>query len=986
MNPGVAGPVYPDDAFSRPRVDRSRAFTTLAGCSQAMDVVSRDAHYERNELLLVDDDGRGRVRWSLKPRDMTSAALNIQERIRREPTAVAFRVRNEGPRPIRFSLLAPEAPWWPVAENVGLTWVLGEPQEVAPGAEAELTFPWASRRVMTPGDHTEPRFPMNALVLQSEGYEAGTEHELVLSDLAIHYPTAEGARVAAIECPSSARAGEQIGVRVAATVPPTARVADIEFRREPWVLWRRRLTERELTVLRAEGTLALQVTLGGHLGDEELTVGLVLDGYRVEGAEARTRVRGGPAHELPRVERREHHGRPACFVEGEPFPWWGYSSYDFQPGNATGFGRHGVNAFCIPLACGGHVYATCEFPNQIAPEEWDFGQLEERVGFCLQANPDARLTLRLSLAMPPCWAQEHASEMALIEVDGKRIAWEEASAYRAPSIASEVWQDAQEEALRHVLRYCRSRPWAGRLLAIWLTCEVTEEWFAWGCNDGRLADYSPANQRGFARWLGERGLPGADEAEPIPSAMERSPEGIDLLPDTPVGRRVAAYQQYYGDLHAEVVGRFARVVKEETAGRTLVGAFLGYVIELAGESRQSTAGHMPLRELLADPNVDFLAGIPLLDYRTFPEGYMGPVTAMESVHASGKLYCVENDLFSWLHPLIWHWPYYAEDPRAGAIAMHERVLGYDVVHGCLAQKFSLMCSWHHDGLLQRAFARHQRVYARTVAALDRTPVEQIALVIDDTSFAWLPAASVQARHSNKELLRALGQTGAASGVWLASDLDRLPQRVRLVVLAMAPAPRPEDLEKLRLLLEAGGRTIVVVGPVGLVDPVSQRWQPEVTRELLGLPLRFVPEGGMGGAVLHESGEWVCGNDGSLRPRFEAEAQGLLRTPDGKPASAERALPNGGRLIWCSVPPSHVPLLREWALEAGVHCYAPEGYVVHAARGIVSLTAPRAEEATLHWPGEVRARDLLGEWEAQGRETRCPFAAGQTRLLEVEWLG
>ncbi len=991
LGPGRAGAqgrppeaVYPDDAFSRPAVDRLRAFETLAGCSAATEPIGRAAHFERHELLLGREGEERFVRLLVNPRDVTSAPLSLSERLRRPPTAVCFRVRNRGDRPLKLSLLAPEAPWWPVSENVGITWVFGGPQEAPAGAEAELRFLWADRFAMTPGDHAEPRFPMNALVLQTEGFAPGREHEVQYADLRVEYPYAEGALVYGIALPTRLRTDEPGAVTLRARVPEDAESVDLEFRREPWVLWRERLTVEECAGLRRTGAVSHAIArVPFHLAGESLTVGLVVDGYRAEGPEARVTIDGPVERQLPNAERREVNGRPTCIVNGAPFPWWGYSSYEFQPGNVSEFARHGVNVPCIPLACGAHVYAACDLPNRIGPEEWDFGQLEERVGFCLTANPDAYLTLRLSLAMPPFWLEAHRSEAALVEVNGRRIAWEEAAAYPAPSIASEVWQTAQEEAVRSVIRYCRSRPWAERLIGFWLSCEVTEEWFAWGCNDGRLADYSPPNQARFRAWLTANGLAGSEITEPIPGAAERNPTGFDLLPDTETGRRVAAYQRYYTDLHAEVVGRFARVVKEETDGRSLVGAFLAYVVELAGEPRQATAGHMPLTRLLADPHLDFLAGVPLLDYRTFPDGYIGPVSAMESILAHGKLFCVENDLFSWLHPLLWHVEYDPADPRAGAIAMHERVLGYDAVHGCLAQKFSLMSSWHRDDGLQEAFARHQRVYAETLR-LDRTPTEEIALVLDDTSFGWLAAASVQPRRAVKELLRALAATGAPVGVWLLSDLDRLPERIRFVALALAPAPLPEDATRLRSLLERGGRMVLAVGTVVAVDPARERWQPDAARALLGLPLTFEAEGSTaGGAVLDASGEWVCANDGFLRPRLVAETLGLLRYPDGKPASAERTLADGGQLIWCGVPPSRASLLREWARAAGVHCYAPEGYVVHAARGLVSITAPRAEEAALDWPDRVRVSDLLDDWTAEGTTTVCPFRAGQTRLLEVQ---
>ena len=53
------------------------------------------------------------------------------------------------------------------------------------------------------------------------------------------------------------------------------------------------------------------------------------------------------------------------------------------------------------------------------------------------------------------------------------------------------------------------------------------------------------------------------------------------------------------------------------------------------------------------------------------------------------------------------------------------------------------------------------------------------------------------------MLYAVARTGAPVGVWLLSDLDRLPARTRLVVTASATAAKTAELAKLRDLLEAG---------------------------------------------------------------------------------------------------------------------------------------------------------------------------------------
>lgn len=959
-------PVYPDDAFSRPAADRLRVFETMDGVGQFMEVRQRAAEYPLNEFLPIE----GGMRWRFRSRTLSHNALFIQTRIRRAPEEIAFDVVNRTDRRMAFSLQAHELTWLPVAENSAAAWTLGEAQRVGPRSRATLRYRFADARSDA---KRKPRFPMVALVLLVHELTPGAEHDLELRNLTVHYGYAKGVGPASLSAREEART-----VRFRVALPPTdalsaASVLDLEVRRSDRVFWRVRLTAAERAAL-AKGACHVSRASPSYLGLGRYAVGLVADGYRVRGAEAVLALSGRrEAAELPRAQRRLYHGRPALFVEGRVVPWSGYSSYDYQPGNVSEFGASGATVFCVPTCAGRHVHHICE-----ATAGGHYGELDESVCFSLQANPTAHIFLRVSLSLPPSWLREHTEERTRIVTDQGEFVWEEGNGTEVASFASELWRRDQATELRKLLRHCKAQPWAPRVAGVWLTCGVTEEWFAWACNDRLYSDYSAPMRKRFAEWLAEGAEPRADTAAaPLPSA--RSRPGYDLYPDDPDGRSAAAFHRFLSELAAETIGYFARVVKDETAGRTLVGCFYGYVIELAGEFRQATSGHFALRRLLDDPNVDMLATVPLLDYRDLTNGYNPYCSATESIASAGKLFCSENDLFSWLHPVIWRQLYDPKNPRAAAISMHRRECANDAVHGAMAQKFSLSASWHHDAALHRAFAQQNAVYAKA-AEFDRTQVAEIAFVVDDTSFAWTPPETTLLQAAHKQMLHDLGRTGAPVGVWLLSDLDRLPRRIRLVVVAGAPAAAPGDIDRLRRALERGGRTFVLVGPVGLIDPNAGRRRPNAPAEIVGLPLSVRDEALPGQVRI---GERVVSPIGSLRPRAQMDGSGALaRYADGPGAAGARALPNGGRLEWWGAPPLGTDFWRERVAAASVHLYAPGGCFVHASRELVAVTSPVAGPVELRWPGNATVVDLFDGWTGAGRVTLCPFEAGETRLLRV----
>lgn len=979
LNRSASSAVYPADAYSRPCHDHLPVFDTAMGFTLG-GLTDRAAHFSTNiaELAVRPDKYKPSVskrctHWKLTSKDAAGAALGLQMSIKRPFEAVSVRVVNDSPREVEFGMQYGELPWHPVREVKAVSWILGKAQKVGPGEEKLVRFSFADAFYPERSAEIKPGFP-GSLSLTVGGLQPGKQMDLYLSDLTIDYPAASDVRKASIECLHSLAAGKKVNLVVRADGKIGGRTVDVELRRDPRVLWRIRLTPHELKQLQA-GKAELSRIVPWYIASGDYTLGLVVDGYRA-GSDARVSVTNDTKPKLANVERRVYNGRPTVFVNGKPFPWQGYLCYDFQPGNVSQFGASGANLFCVECDAGQHLdYGTAD-PSWPLPGASDYGHIDERVGIALQANSKANILMRVSLALPPSWIQSHEDQLVRVRSNADEMFWEEQGQTRVGSFASEEWAKEQERALRELIRYCKAQPWAGRVIGFLLTCEVTEEWFTWGANDGLNADFSAPNQRKFAEWADGRGL----KAATVPTPAERARPGFDIYPDDDKGKLAALYQQYSSELTSETISRFCRVVKQETARQSLTGAFCGYVLQLAGEPRQSMAGHWALGRLIHDPDVDFFAGIPLHNYRRL-DGYSVFVSATESILAAGKLYINENDLFSWIHPLHWNTPYNPNDPRGGAISMHRRECANEAVHGALGQWFSLMSSWHDDAKLQADFALQMKVYAKS-QSLDRTPVEQIAFVVDDNSFTWTPPETKMLLYTNLDLLYALARTGAPLGVWLASDLDKLPARIRFVVVANATAPLPETVSKLRSLIEKGGRTVLLVGPAGLVDVAKGSWRAAPLPGIPGVPPVSVDMTSRpGSAMLTEGGAQVSSIE-AVCPRIRFDSEGFMRYTDGPTAGIERPLPGNGRLIWCGVPPLSTDLLRGWVEQSGTHPYAPAGFTVYASKALVSVTSSTECKAKLTWPAKVSVTDLFDGWTGSGAESDCPFELGQTRLFEV----
>ncbi len=971
--------VYPDDSYSSPPVEERRCFDHLDGIQIVPGLIARTQgfHHDRIEMVAVEGGTATRWRFNRKQGVNEPTALGLGTWIRRAPEAVSFWIENHSQQPFTVSLLSDEISWQPGTENRGITWIIGPGKPVEPGYKGVLSFPWTEAVPAKPVDGRRISYPLGNLTVVLQGIQDETDYEVVLDNLTISSSLAMGIKVTRFEIPEKSKVGEPLPITLSATGEIQDRTLDLEFLQGRTVAWRLRLQPEEREALAREKSVNLSRSIPWYLPPGDYTIVAVAGGYRIPGSTATLALANPDQPGLPKAERRLAGGRPSLFVEGKPFTWNGYASYDFQPGNVNDFGAQDATVFCVPANAGRHVHPNVSGPILQPDGTYDFSEFDQKVLQSLAANPEAFLVPRVSLSLPDFWIAEHGG-VALVRTGQGDLEWEE-TGRRQISLTAEGWREAQTGGLIQLIDHCRKQPWAKRVIGFIEAGEVTEEWFAWACNDGFYSDYSQSNQAGFVEWLKEAGR----QPVPIPNPKDRQRPGFDLYPGDAQGKAASAYAQYSSSKTAETIRYFAEVIKRETGGKSLAGCFYGYVVQLAGEPRQHLSGNFDLRAILDDPNIDFLAGIPLHNFRDFLDGYNPYISATESILAAGKLYLNENDLFSFLHPLVWYREYDITNPRRGTLFMHRRELATDMIHGTQRQWFSLMTSWHHDAGLMKELGRQIQL-RNSLPSYDITGTEQVAVVVDDKSFAWYPPETKQPSNWIPSLMRSVAHTGAPLGVWLLSDIDKLPERIKVVVVSGCAAPDSKDLAKLKTAIQAGGRSFMLVGPVGLIDPVKGEWDIQRTAELSGLAVQI--ESGTHSSRFSLPDGTALGDSAALQPRLFVANGALASYSDGKGATASRSLTGGGTLLWTGVPPSNETWLRTWLAQAGVHLYAPEGFFVHASHDLVSVTSPLQGKTELVWPEEVTVKDLFEDWSGQGQKMICPFEAGQTRLFRVERKG
>ena len=974
--------------------------------STARDAARLSKEFAVSELVQTADPAA--LRWRFVPNPGTAFNdIFLSCRMARRFDTVRVRVKNEG---AAFELAvktrdARNAEW--TARRVPLA---------AAGDWQWIEFPWPEWRVAPWSKDADGTldFPLASLALIAFDLKAGQTYALRVAAVETVSPDRPLARVFGFQIPPKVKAGEPFDVAFAFTLdrPVSEAEACLVFRRGAQELGRVPLTlPRALEQVAAGETVRVAASAraplyaaGGEqavalrLGDARICLD---DGCAADDAVAAvTVVPRRPSRSTAQV--KPHNGVPALFINGKPHNGMAWATYRPTSAVFRDFTRAGITLYTFaatPTESGYGLARTA----WTAPDTYDFSQLDERAMLLLAENPDAYFFPRLYLHAPPWWSERHPDDIVLMDPgDGRYVPFIHAGGKPAPSWASEAWRRDTIEGLRRLIEHVEASPYADRVIGYHLASGTTEEWMMWGGNEQQWVDFSPANTRRFRDWLRAKYRKDAAlraawqdpsvsfDTAVIPSRAQRQHTEIGSFRDPAKEQAVIDFYLYNSDLVADTVCTFARAVKGFTRRKKIVGAFYGYLLQLCGEQRQQNAGHLALAKVLASRDIDFLTSPTSYAFRQLGgEGTSHFMSLLGSVTLNGKLWFDENDIRTSMAPgALGTWGKPAD--VAGDVVQQEKELANVMVNGTAQWWFDVGSNVYGDPALMDRIARLAR-NASEVQALDRTPADEVAMIVDERSLCWM-------RVGDKALgapllvgqLPALSRIGAPVGHYLASDLPRLRDR-KVFFIMTSFAPTEQDRRAVDAL-KRDGHVLVFVAAPGLYreGQLDESGMEALTGIRLRLDRAAVPS-----AVNVTGGHpWTKDLAGTTygpgRPNApvcyadDAGAQVLGTLPDGRPGLVVKA-GEGWTSVFSAAPLLPARLMRAIVESAGVHTYVETEDVVWANRRMVAVSVKAGGRRKVRLPHAGRVRDLYtGECVARGAsEFEAAFAERATRVFVVE---
>lgn len=666
----------------------------------------------------------------------------------------------------------------------------------------------------------------------------------------------------------------------------------------------------------------------------------------------------------------DHLGLPTFHVSGQPNAGMAYMTGRPVAQHFADFGRAGVDFVSF------HVSMDFQSNKRdlfwCGPDQFDYQELDARMAMVVEANPEALIFPRVYLTAPPWWLDAHP-EACMQYHDGTRQKkirrLPEPTA--VPSWSSELWRTDMANALRGMIRHIDAQPYGSHVVGYHLASGGTSEWYYWPYHrwffhqpQEDYVDYSAPQTEAFRHWLAEKyGTDAAlqhawDDAAVTLASATIAPKERKTRPDLfnffdpSKSQWVVDTLAFEASVIADTIAYFCRVVKDETGGAAFTGAFYGYL--LGADDR----GYCATRQLLMCPDIDFLTAPSAYEFREPGTGYSTFRSPLASVQLHGKVWWDENDYYTDL-TLPWKWVEGWTGPRNFATTETQqlRQVAAEITNAAAGWWFDMEGGWYDDPASMAMIERLNAIAERSVA-FDRSSVAEIAVVVDETSLLYVHSGypNVDTNNLYRPLLMeqrlAFGRMGAPADWLLLDDLDAA-RDYKVYVFLNAFHVTGAQRAAIDRLADRGARGIVWVYAAGLIGESLDARNCEA---LTGIPVRMSADKGPLEVVLNGRLSGVpagarYGTERKIGPVLladdpEAEVLGELYGYGG--AGLVRKPQRGMMTYWSGAPKLSAVVLRQIAIEAGVHIYSWSEDSLYVNRSFIGLQAATDGRRTLYF--------------------------------------
>lgn len=690
----------------------------------------------------------------------------------------------------------------------------------------------------------------------------------------------------------------------------------------------------------------------------------------------------GRKGEPPKAEIKELNGSPALFINGKPFFPMIYSQVPhIDEKHALQFSKAGIKLYEIN-------YGLARWEGE---GKFDFSEFDDIVLNLLRVDPDAYFFPRLWLEPPQWWREAHPEELQKY-ADG--TGWDKEDVFggtKWPSFASERWLKEEGEALKKFIEHIQSSPYADRCIGYHLGAGIYGEWHYMGAQ--YLPDTSEPMTKTFREWLRERYQNDVNalrkawsddnvtfETATVPSLEERLQTSFGMFHHPSMHRKVVDYYMCHHKVLVDAILHFARIVKETSKGKSLVGVFFGYTSNVPWPQ---DGGHIELKRILTSPYIDFLCS---------PHTYIGRALGQDggfralpgSITLHGKIFVDEADDRTHLAPEYEGGLMFAKNTEESISLMRREFVQALSINGGLWW-FDMASCWFDDPLLMEEIAKMKKIGDKSLI-LPRKRVSEVAVIVGLDSFYYSAHwrskfGTLQGDIISNLLLneqwRELFKMGAPFDLYDISDIEEMPKYKCYIFLNTFYLDQ-KARKAVSKLKENGGLFIWFYAP-GLLN--EEDIKLENMEELTGMRMKLSLDSDILEIFTKEGKRWSCGREISPIIWVEDElAQVWGNLPNGKTALVIKRFPKWTS-VYIATPPAPASVLREFLKMADVHIYIDSEDVLYVNQSFLAIHTATGGRKHISLP-EIREVENAFTEEKLGRvkEWEMDIPAYKTELF------
>lgn len=483
----------------------------------------------------------------------------------------------------------------------------------------------------------------------------------------------------------------------------------------------------------------------------------------------------------PIASVKQHEGIPALFINDTLYPPFAYMSYLGETKYYKEATSSGIHLFNIPAYLGDRGINSSSGigpfrkPIWVGKSKLDFSSIIHDFDEILEADPQAKVIIRLHLDPPIWWEKQHPESTVQLP-DGSTL---------RTTFSSLTWKKETAKVFKSCLQWLLASRYSNHLIGIHVAGGFTEEWF-YHFKD-YFYDLNPVRTKAFQQWLRQKYKTNAalQQAWNSKSLTFETAQPADISGKEHRGEWRNPKQeqnfintfQFHSETMADNIDYFCKIVKETSNRTLLTGAFYGYHYFVVDPRR----GHGALTKLLNCTDLDYLSSPN--DYNRVIGEDWAPMLAIRSVQQHGKLWLAENDTRTSITTLLKERAPHLDPERkyessvwlgpkdmATSVSFLWKNLGRMLSYGYGGWWFDMWGGWFSDPQLLNVLEKGQQWYQQYPPTYNPKMKPQVSVIVDEQLGFWDASYGDLTNHILKNRY-SLGKTGAPYDLFLRADFD-----------------------------------------------------------------------------------------------------------------------------------------------------------------------------------------------------------------------